>query len=283
MHRNSLVIFCLTISSAQAADWRPRALAATVDGRIYVADSALPGIWEGGPSGPFVPRFRASEKDRSPLRNVVSLAVSKEGTLFAGDSATGEIYRVDRDAPPKPLSGGAFEVPTGLAIADDGTLYVCDLRLNIVAKLPGEGGRPETIAAVAAPRGLATAGDGGLFVLSSREDPLVKISSNGDKKTAVAGRPFRMPLALAVDRRSNDAWIADGDGSTVWKASARGEARAYSKAGALKRPVAVALDGKGGLIVADAGAGRILRIDDKGAIRSIWNGPGSSVSRRDSP
>ena len=279
-----VIILSLFIgTSAFAENWRPRVVATAKDGTLFVADGVLPGIWERGGNGEFVLRFQGAKKDRSPLRTITSLAVADDGTLFAGDSATGEIYQVDRDASPKPLSGGSFEIPTGLAIAEDGTLFVCDLRLNMVARLPRTGGKPETIARVLAPRGLAIAEDGDLYVLSMREDQLVKLSLKGEVKTIVKGTPFQLPLALAVDRRSKDVWVADGDGSTVWKVSPQGKTQAFFGPDVLKRPVAIATDTLGNLFAADAGSGKILRASPNGKLETIWNGPKAIDPGRKTP
>ena len=283
MTKACLLLLTFVTTSAIAGEWRPRALTIAADGTLYVADAALPGIWQRRENGEFVLKFRAERGDGSPLRAPTALTVDREGNLFVADSATGEVYRLDREGKPIPLSRRAFEVPTGLAIGDSGDLFVCDLRLNLVARLPRAGGKPEPIARIAAPRGLAIDKDGGLFVVSMRTDQLVKVSQKGEVKTIVKGSPFRMPLGIALDRRSGGVWVADGDDATVWHVSPTGEIRKSFSKDVLVRPVAVATGQAGELFVADSGARTIARVSASGQVEQSWTGPNSVESRRKRP
>ena len=155
--------------------------------------------------------------------------------------------------------------------------------MNLVARLPREGGKPETIAQIAAPRGLAIGDDGALFVLSMRSDQLVKISRKGKVKTIVKGTPFRMPLGIAFDRRSGGVWVVNGDAATVWKVSPKGEIQVFLDRDVLKRPVAAAADETGDLFMADAGSRKIARVSPSGKVENTWNGPRDVESRRKTP
>jgi hypothetical protein len=248
-------------------------IACDAKGTAYIAELGRPGILRRDPKGALATFAPGSPKQRTPLHAVSALAVDAEGTLFAGDRATGEIYRVDAGKAPIPLSGGAFEIPTGLAVTTEGDLIVCDLRLAIVSRLPRDGGRPRTLAEIPAPRGVAVAAKGDIVVLSAGPDQLVRISGGGEVRPIIKGRPFKFPLALLRDQDHDRYLVSDGDAATVWAVSESGDVQAWAKGIPLLRPEGLARDPAGAIVVADPRAAQVFRISTPAQIQPWLESP----------
>jgi sugar lactone lactonase YvrE len=205
----------------------PSALASDAGGNLYVADLQQPVIFrlDLGPRGDLGELYRGSPRSRTVLRAVRALATGPDGALFAADSATSDVYRVRAGQLPLGLTGGALEVPTGLAVSPTGDVFVTDLRLGLVARVPGGGGPPVTVAKVPAPRGVALTASGDLAVLSMGPDQLLRVTPGGKVTPIVAGRPFRFPVAVAVDRDDVNIFINDGYAATAWAVTPDGKTR----------------------------------------------------------
>jgi sugar lactone lactonase YvrE len=234
-----------------------------------VADANAPGIFRCGRTGRWTPAAEGVAKQRTPLRSITAIAVGDGGVVFAADRATGEVYRVEAGKRPEPLSGGSFEIPTGLAFDASGKLLVCDLRLGVVARLPREGGKPEVVARVAAPRAIGVGTSGELVVLSMGPDQLVRVAGDGSTRPLVTGKPFRFPLALARDAQGRRWLVSDGYGRTIWEVDDAGKASRWLQGAPLVRPGSLCVDQAGDVIIADPAAGQIFRATQAKAI-SPW-------------
>ena len=226
-----------------------------------VAGLNQPGVYRRSADGRLGPFAGATARARSPLHAVSALAVAGDGTVYAGDRATGEVYRVRRGSPPEPLTGSALEVPSGLAIDPQGDLIVCDLRLGLVARIPRQGGPPEALARVAAPRGVALGRSGEVGVLSMGPDQLVRVDKGGEIQPLVKGRPFRFPIAIVRDRDRERYLVSDSYAATIWSVNDSGEARPWFRGKPLVRPEGLDFDPDGRLLVADPGAGLVFRFE----------------------
>lgn len=243
----------------------PIALAATPDGTLYIADGNLRAVVKRDEKGALSILARSGAKDRTPLRALRALAAEPDGSILAADSATRDIYRVRAGEPPKPLTGGELEIPTGIAVEKDGSIIACDLRLGNVVRIAKEGGKPSEIARVPAPRGVALAPDGEIVVLCSGPNQVLRINAKGEVRTFVAGKPFKFPLAIATVSQGDSSFVvSDGDAATVWSVSDKGEVRALSKGAPLIRPEGLIVESSGALLVADPGANQIFRITPDG-------------------
>ena len=169
----------------------PLAAAVAADGTIYIADRELPGIWKFS-DGKWSIYFQGSKKFRTPLNAVRCLAIDHQGKLLAGDSSTREIYRFDEANQPQPLTKGGVGIPMSLAVAKDGSIYAGDIEIQRIVKIPAEGGTPEIIAEVTAPRGLAIDDEGRLWVVSHGQNAVIRLSPDGKQRDVITeGRPFQ--------------------------------------------------------------------------------------------
>ncbi len=276
--RPGLLVAALAVLTRGAAarepgPWAPSVLAVAADDALVVADLHRPGLFRRPPGGRLEGFAPAGPRQRTPLHAVSALAVGRDGVVYAGDRATGEIYRVRPGSAPEPLTGGAMEIPSGLAIDSGGDLVACDLRLGTVARVPRGGGPPVRFARVAAPRGVALGASGDVFVLSMGPDQIVRVGPDGEVKGFVKGKPFAFPVALLRDGARGRFLVSDSYAATVWGVDDAGAARPWVRGEPLVRPEGLALDASGNLLVADPGAGRIFRVTAPDRVEALAGVP----------
>jgi sugar lactone lactonase YvrE len=143
---------------------RPDGIVLAGDGSLYVTDAAnhsIRRITINGPdvmvetiAGNGVPGFADGEATKSRFRGPTGLALSADGqTLFVADMNNHRIRGIDlvarkvttvagigelgaRDGPPAEAS---FNLPIGLTVGSDGTLYVVEFGGNLVRRIDSEG------------------------------------------------------------------------------------------------------------------------------------------------
>jgi sugar lactone lactonase YvrE len=200
----------------------------------------------------------------SPLDNPIDLAIDPSGRLVFVSIHDPRVLYVDGDGTLSALAGNglvgnsgdggaalaaSFVELTGIAIADDGTIYVADGGASRVrAILPdgtivavagdsrfdyaGDGG-PATAASLHYPTGLAVTSDGGLLIADSRNHVVRRVAPDGSIATVVGtGR-----------------WGFSGDGGLATEAE-------------LFLPEGVAVDPDGKLYVSDWGNNRVRVVED---------------------
>lgn len=217
----------------------PLGAAVTNDGTIYVSDRNLPGIWKYA-DGKWSIYFQGSKKFRTPLNAVRCVAIDNNGKLLAGDSSTREIYRFDDANQPQPLTNGGVGNTTSLAVAKDGTIYAGDIEIHRIVKIPAAGGTPEIIAEVDAPRGMAIDDEGRLWVVPHGKDAVIRLSADGKQREVITeGRPFEFEHNIVLGK-DGEAFVADGYAKTIWKVKQGAKPEAYFAGEPLKNPVGLA-------------------------------------------
>jgi len=203
-------------AGARAEEMRyPLSSAVTPDGTIYVADRKLPGIWKVA-DGKAEVFHRASKKFRTPLNAVWCVAFDSQGRLLAGDSATREVYRFDKNGKPTPLTDGAIGIPICIASDGKGTLYVSDLETHRIWSVSEEGGKPKEFAVIRGPRGITVGDKGRLWAINAGKNQLVRFTPEGKREAVVTGRPFCFPHCVTV-AGDGTAFVSDGYGQCLWK------------------------------------------------------------------
>lgn len=246
-----LLIGCLlglqTSARSESGLQYPLASAASEDGTIYIADRNLPGIWKLS-AGKLSIYYQGSKQFRTPLNAVRCLAIDSKGGLYAGDSATREVYRFDASAKPEPLTGGAIGIPMSLAFASTGELFVADLESQSIYLVnPGER-KAAVYVNTPAPRGVAVDGQGRLLTLCNLKQPILRWS---DKKSEVLveDRIFEFANQMVVDAEGN-AYVSDGYAKAIWKIPNAGKPIKLFSGEPLKNPVGLSLQ-KDRLLIAD--------------------------------
>ena len=266
--RAAFVVLGMTASTAAQDSGFVYPLAAVADpaGVVYVADLRLPGIWKvtDGKAEVF---FQGSKRFRTPLNAVRVLAIEPEGTLLAGDSATREVYRFSADGKPEPLTNGYIGIPSAIAVAADGTIYVADLESQRIWSFAKEGlqegEEPKEVAVVAGVRGLAFDAEGRLILSTTIEDPIRRVGADGKLETLVPGRPFQLNHQIVI---GNDGtmYVTDNYAATVWQVPAGGgEPKPFLQGAPLNKPVGLGKRGDD-LLVADPHAKAVFVVTPDG-------------------
>jgi hypothetical protein len=246
----------------------PLSVVATPDGVLYVADRNLPGIWKVA-DGKAEIYFQGSKKFRTPLNAVRCVALDAKGQLLAGDTSTREVYRFDADAKPQPLTKGGIGMPMAIAIDKEGDLFVADLEIHRIWKVPAAGGEPKEFATVQAPRGLAFDSEGRLWVVSGvrNKDQLVRLLSDGKIEVVVAEPVFDFPHNVALDN-SGIAYVSDGYAKAIWKVLAGGKPEKWLAGPPLVNPVGIAWRGEH-LLIVDPHAKTVFEANAEGKLNAV--------------
>ena len=244
----------------------PLAIAASESGEIYLADRNLPGVWK-IKDGVLSLYFEGSKKFRTPLNAVRCLAFDKDGKLLAGDSSTREVYRFDETGKPVPLTSGGIGIPMSIAVNKAGELFVADLELHRLWKVPEAGGKPEEFAEVAAPSGLGFDDAGNLWVISRGKEQVLKVSPEGKTEAVVKSRVMNFPHNVVLDK-SGTAYITDGYEKAVWKLVSGGEPAKWVSGTPFDNPVGICQLGDK-LLVVDPRAKAVFEIDAEGKVSKV--------------
>lgn len=239
----------------------PLAVAKAPSGEIYVADRNLPGIWK-IVDGKATVYFQGSKKFRTPLNAVRCLAIGADGTLFAGDSSTREVYKFDAEGKPQPLTKGYIGIPMGIVIDSKGDLFVADLERHAVFKVPASNGEVTEFVKCSAPRGIAIDSKDRVWILANVNDSLVRYSPDKSAEVIVKGTPFEFPNQLVLDEEET-AYLCDGYAKAIWQVKAGSQPEKLISGEPLKNPVGITKDG-GKLIVADPHLKSLFSIDVAG-------------------
>lgn len=233
------VVLCRDVRS-QTMEY-PLAVVAAKNGTLFVADRNLPGIWKIQDGVPSI-HFQASKTFRTPLNAVRCLAIDANGVLYAGDSATREVYRLDEAGKPQPLTSGGIGIPMAIAIDSKGNLLVADLEQHKIFEVPSAGGKATEFAKVQAPRGIAIDSQDRVWVLSNSKQPLVRIGQDRKTEILVNESMFEFTHQLVLDSEEN-AYFCDGYAKTIWKIPAGGKPEKMFVGEPLKNPVGLWLAG----------------------------------------
>lgn len=245
-------------SGAAARFARPMGVGVAPNGTVYVADEENMTIRHLSPSGEVTAMAggigtKGSADGPGPAARFfhpVGLAVAADGTVFVTDTDNHTIRKIGTDGIVSTLAGNIgrkgtadgisrvaqFNLPHGMAVAANGTLYVADTNNHTIRKITPDG-QVTTLAGLAGRKG----------------------STDGIGSAA----RFFHPAAVAVDGQSN-LYVADNGNETIRKITLAGEVTTLAGtaghggyangAGAVARfrsPTGVAVDARGNVYVAD--------------------------------
>ena len=260
-----LVLFP-SLTRADGFDY-PLTAVASADGQsLFIADLNQPGVWKLS-EGKLSLFFQASKKFRTPLNRVRCVAMDRNGKVLAGDSSTREVYRFDDDGKPQPLTAGGIGIPMDLVVDPDNNIFVTDLELKWIWKIPADGGKSEKFAEVDAPHGMTIDADKNLWVVSHGKNNLVRVTTDAKVEVVVEGRPWQFPHEVELDK-DKTAFVTDGYGKAVWKVPFGGKPEKVFSGEPLVNPVGLTWqDGK--LLVIDPRAKGIFAVDLSGKLSLV--------------
>ncbi len=241
---------------------QPQGVALDTSGNIYVADS-IGGLLKVSSAG-----VTSTIANLAPV-NVVA---GNSGSLYASDE-NNRLVRISPDGSTSNMLGNGapgnywgdggkatnagLSVPYGVALDNNGNLYIADSGNNRVRKVAPDGsigtvagngtsgfsgdGGPATAAELAGPSGLAVDVSGNLYIADRLNNRIRKVSSDGTIST-VAGR--------------GEVYPPLGDGGPATSA-------------ALAGPLGVAVDAAGNLYIADSSFFAVRKVSPAGIITTI--------------
>ncbi|RMF42521.1 MAG: hypothetical protein D6753_07350 [Planctomycetota bacterium] len=261
----------LDLHAQQAGPLAPRLpfypldAAVAPDGSVYVVDRNLPGVWR-WKEGTLSVFYQASPKYRTPLNAPRCVAVTGDGTVLVGDSATRDVYRVAGQDQAEPITGGKIGIPMDIALASDGSIYVADLELRTLFKIPPGESAPQAIAQVN-PRGVFVDGQDRVWVVSQNQQQLIRVADDGSVEPVVKERVFDFPHQVYVDA-SGTAFVTDGYKKAVWKVAGESAPQILHAGPPLDNPVGItAVDGA--LVVVDPRARAVFKFNP-GEEPAVW-------------
>ena len=244
----------------------PLSVAVAGDDAVLVADRMLPGLLK-LQAGKVEVFFQGKKTFRTPLNAVRAVAVASDGTVYAADSATRDVFKFV-DGQPVPLTQGKIGIPVDIAFDPSGDLIVSDLETQRIWRVPVAGGEPQEVAQLAAPRGLFVDGTGRLWaVAAAGEQPLVRIAADGSIEPVVKERGFEFPHDVVV-ADDGTAYVSDNYARAVWKVAADGTATKWITGEPLKGPVGLAIRG-GKVLIADPQAKAVWEADSEGKLTPL--------------
>ncbi|ONH57841.1 hypothetical protein CcI49_25750 [Frankia sp. CcI49] len=208
----------------------------------------------------------------SPL----GLATGGDGLLYVSQPLAHRVLRID------PAASPAARPVTGPVTGPDGAPAVVAIVAGSgKAGLGGDGG-PATAADLDSPAGLALAPDGSLLIADSFNDRIRRVRPDGTIITVATSVPLRRPRAVTV-AADGTLLVADTDGHRVWRIDLDGSAHVVAGTGsagfsgdggpaeraAIGRPVALATDAHGRLLVAVPEHRRVRRVGLDGRVETI--------------
>ena len=245
----------------------PLDVATDADGNIYVADRYLPGIWQVSQNELKV-LHTGSKRFRAPMNAVRCVAVNSKGQVFAGDSATRDVYRINNDGTATPLTNGQIGIPMSIAFDSDDNLLVCDLELHRIFRVPSDGGDAEEFATVAAPRCIVTDDNDRVWVLSHGKNQVVRLSADGKQQTVVvSGRPFQFANQLLLGP-SDVLFVSDGYADAIWRCEPGKPPEKWLTGEPFEGPVGLAWQ-KENLLIADPQAKAVFSVSPKKEVTRV--------------
>jgi RHS repeat-associated protein len=272
--------------ATQAQLYRSNGVAIGSDGSLYIADGSNDRVRRVRPDGNITTvagtGFCCFNGDGIPatqarLNNPTDVAIGADGSLYIADSHNCIVRRVGPDGIINTVAGAGMrgfrgdggpatqaylDIPMGVAIGSDGSLYIADsynLRIRrmgpdgIITTVAGTGnqgtfngdGIPATQAPIMYPHGVAIGSDGSLYIADNFNSRVRRVGPDGIINT-VAGNGIRGYV---------------GDGGQATQAQING-------------PMKIAIGSDGSLYIADTYNNHIRRIGSDGIINTVAGSTG---------
>jgi uncharacterized protein (TIGR03437 family) len=198
----------------------------------------------------------------------VAIALSPNGEMYIAEQSVNRIRKVTANGYISILAGDSAQVkaPSGVAVDAVGTVYFSDTGNNRVRRISAGSVLSTVVDKLNAPTCMRAAPDGSLYVCDSGNDRVVKIGPTGAVSVVVS---VAKPAGLAI---AKDGTLYVSTGPQVVQVSPSGTATVVES---LSNPGGLAFDATGGLIVAESGKNRVLKLGTAGIV-TVLAGDGSA-------
>lgn len=260
-----------------SAPWQsPLDIAVSHDGTYFVADRKLPGIWR-VKDGQTTNFYKGPTNPKAPMGAIRSLFVATDGTLFAGDAATKDVYSVSPSGEIKSLARNAVGIPNSISVVDR-TVYVADIEQQKIWRFPAEGlgiaQQPTLFADVPGCRSLHIDELGFIWVVSTIQPQLRKYTGDGKFDPVFENVVFEFPQQVHVTIEGT-AYVADSSAKTVWKVERGGQPVKWLTSPHLLTPTRI-VQQENHFIVSDAKANSVFQVSKDATIELMINGSNTS-------
>lgn len=255
------------------------------------------------------------------LNRAEGLAMAGDGAVYLADSHHHRVWKVTNEGTMLAVAGtgvpgfsgdggparqARLNVPEGLAVGPDGSLYIGDTVNRRVRKVSPDGtvatvagtgergysgdGGPATSAGLTDPNDLAVGPDGTLYILDEQGGEIRRVTSDGAIDTvpleispSEVESPVINPFGLTVDGEGS-LHVSDGTGHQVWRlAEGDGAWALFAGTGTagfggdggpatqaqLHRPEGLAAAPDGSVYIADRNNHRVRRVSSDGRITTV--------------
>lgn len=202
-------------NGTNASFYSPAGIALDSSGNIFVADSNNHSIRKITPGGDVSriagsdPGFSDGKGQQAKFYNPMGVALDKTGNIFVSDSSNNRVRKITPDGTVTTLAGSgepgdsdgsgtsvSFYKPLGLAIDNNGTIFIADTNNNRIRKLEPNG-KVTTIAGSDSgnkdgngtnaffykPAGITVDNSGNIYVTDIGNQSVKKIDTSGNVKT----------------------------------------------------------------------------------------------------
>jgi large repetitive protein len=163
--------------------------------------------------------------------------------------------------------GSALSSPEGLAVDNDGNVYVTDIDLQEVLKVTPGGVQTKVGRGLEVPGGVAVDGAGNVYIADNAADAVFKVTPGGVQTTVGSG--FDWPSGVAVDGAGN-VYVSDPYIDAVYRIGIGGGKTTVG--GGYNTPAGVAVDAAGNVYVADSYAATVFKITPGGIQTTVGSG-----------
>jgi sugar lactone lactonase YvrE len=206
---------------------------------------------------------------RTPLYGIRSVVEAPDGDgWLVADPGTFGVYRVSPDGELSVITT-EVDIPQGLAIFDDRSVLVSDLRSGIGAVLRVTlDGAVTVFAEINSPKGIVADGDDGFVVVSHGQRALLRLSRDGGVSTIASGAPLDYPHDVV--RWDDETFVvSDGYAHALFKVSRSGQVSVLAQGDPLVSPQGLAIGPDNTLVVVDPQAGAIFRVTEEGEVTTV--------------
>jgi serine/threonine protein kinase/sugar lactone lactonase YvrE len=193
-----------------------------------------------------------------------------------------------------PTAAGFFNAPAGVAVDQQGNIFVAEVLNHRIQKLSSTGQSVaqwgtfgEGPGQFREPSGVSVDSNGNLYVADKGNSRIQKLGADG-RPLAQWGGPGQLntPVALALDTQGN-VYVADSGNNRIQKFAPNGQTLqqwgGFGKGpGQFSSPSGVAVDSQGSMYVVDQANDRVQKLAADGQVLAQWGTSGPSDSN-DSP